>query len=47
VRSDHPLRSILTIANAALADLTKEFEALYSGMGQPTIPPEKLLRAML
>lgn len=47
VRKDHPLRAILEIANAALADLTKEFEALYSGLGRPSIPPEKLLRAML
>jgi transposase len=37
----------LEIANAALAGLTKEFEALYSGLGRPSIPPEKLLRAML
>lgn len=47
VRRDHPLRSILGVANAALKDLTKDFEALYSGMGRPSIPPEKLLRAML
>lgn len=47
VRVDHPLRSILEIANAALKDLTKDFETLYSGMGRPSIPPEKLLRAML
>ena len=47
VRSDHPLRPILAIANAALGDLTKDFETLYSGMGRPSIAPEKLLRAML
>ena len=29
VRSDHPLRPIREIANAALADLTGEFAALY------------------
>ena len=47
VRADHPLRVIREIANDALAALTGEFAALYSGMGRPSIPPEKLLRAML
>jgi transposase len=47
VRPDHPLRAILAIANAALADLTQDFEALYAGIGRPSIAPEKLLRAML
>jgi transposase len=47
VRSDHPLRPIREIANAALASLSGEFAALYSGMGRPSVPPEKLLRAML
>jgi len=47
VRKDHPLRVILAIANAALADLTQDFDSLYSGLGRPSIPPEKLLRAML
>jgi transposase len=48
VRSDHPLRTIREIANAALADLTGEFAALYpSRLGRPSIAPERLLRAML
>src|SRR5690349_18175360 len=47
VRKDHPLRVILEIANAALGDLTQDFDGLYSGLGRPSIPPEKLLRAML
>jgi transposase len=47
VRTDHPLRPIREIANAALAALSGEFAALYSGMGRPSVPPEKLLRAML
>ena len=33
--------------NEALAALEREFSALYSPMGRPSIPPEKLLRAML
>ncbi|MGB7589344.1 MAG: IS5 family transposase [Solirubrobacterales bacterium] len=47
VRRDHPLRPIREIANSALADLSGEFAALYSGMGRPSIAPEMLLRAML
>jgi transposase len=47
VRRDHPLRAILGIANAALAALSGDFAALYSGTGRPSIAPEMLLRAML
>jgi transposase len=47
VRKDHPLRPIREMANSALAVLSGDFSALYSGMGRPSIPPEKLLRAML
>jgi transposase len=47
VRVDHPLRTIRGIVNAALSALGAEFAALYSPIGRPSIPPEKLLRAML
>jgi len=47
VRADHPLRPIREIANVALAALSGDFAALYSGLGRPSVPPEKLLRAML
>ena len=47
VRSDHPLRAIRQLANDALAGLQADFSALYSGLGRPSIPPERLLRAML
>ncbi|MGZ9107178.1 MAG: IS5 family transposase [Rhodoplanes sp.] len=47
VRTDHPLRVIRAIVNEALASLEREFSALYSPIGRPSIPPEKLLRAML
>lgn len=47
VRRDHPLRAIRTIVNEALSALEREFAALYSPIGRPSIPPEKLLRAML
>jgi len=47
VRSDHPLRTMREIANAALSDLSRAFTALYTDFGRPSIAPEKLLRAML
>jgi transposase len=47
VRGDHPLRAIRTIVNEALSALEQDFAALYSPIGRPSIPPEKLLRAML
>ena len=47
VRSDHPLRVIREIANAALAALSGEFERLYSPIGRGSIPPERLMRALL
>jgi len=47
VRRNHPLRAIREIVNEALATLEREFAALYSPLGRPSIPPEKLLRAML
>jgi transposase len=43
----HPLRVIRDMANEALAALAGEFSALYASTGRPSIPPEKLLRAML
>ena len=47
VRRDHPVRAIRTIANEALSALEREFAGLYAPIGRPSIPPEKLLRAML
>jgi transposase len=47
VRRDHPLRAIRVIVNEALSALEREFAALYSPIGRPSIAPEKLLRAML
>src|SRR6201995_2275788 len=47
VGKDHPLRTIRSAVNEALASLSGEFAALYARMGRPSTPPEKLLRAML
>src|SRR5215510_5694578 len=47
VRADHPLRVIRQIVNAALKSLSGEFARLYSPIGRESIPPERLMRAML
>ncbi len=41
----HPLRAIRDLTNAALSEMSGEFEALYSR--RPGIAPERLLRALL
>jgi len=47
VPKDHPLRPIRKMVDAVLADLSRCFSRLYSDVGRPSIPPEKLLRALL
>jgi transposase len=47
VPSDHPLREILRITNEALSKLSAQFEQSYSRLGRPSIPPERLMRALL
>ena len=47
VPAAHPLRLIRGIVNEVLETLSGEFAAMYSSTGRPSIPPEKLLRAVL
>ena len=47
VPSDHPLRRLRTMVDAALAEMSPQFARLYSRYGRPSIAPEKLLRALL
>ncbi len=47
IPADHPLRAIRTMLDRALKELSVHFEALYARRGRPSIPPEKLLRALL
>ena len=44
---DHPLRTIRSIADRALAELSPVFDAMYVDDGRPSIPPERLLKASL
>ena len=47
VPGNHPLRPIRAIVDEALEVMSPAFEGLYSKIGRPSIPPEKLLRALL
>ena len=47
VPKDHPLRPLRQMVNQALRELSRDFAAMYSREGRPSIPPEKLLRALL
>jgi transposase len=47
VPADHPLRAIRRITDRALTQLSPQFDRLYVAFGRPSIPPERLLRALL
>jgi len=47
VPADHPLRPIREMVDRALKGLSRRFNEIYSATGRPSIPPEKLLRALL
>ena len=47
VPADHPIRLIKPIVDAALRELDPVFDAMYSDVGRPSIPPENLLKACL
>src|SRR6188768_3909284 len=47
VPPDHPLRAIRRVTDGVFAGMSKELGKLYSKRGRQSIPPEKLLRALL
>jgi transposase len=47
VPSDHPLRPIRTMVDEALQALDGRFNEIYGADGRRSIPPERLLRALL
>jgi transposase len=47
VPEDHPLRTVRAMVDVVLRELSPYFEKLYSHTGRPSIPPERLLRALL
>ena len=47
IPADHPLRGVRALVDAVLAEMSKDFDGLYSQVGRPSIAPERLLRALL
>jgi transposase len=47
VPSDHPLRAIRAMVDVALKEMSSRFDAIYGEDGRKSIPPERLLRALL
>src|ERR1700686_3211177 len=47
VPADHPLRPIRQMVDEALKTLDGRFQGLYDEDGRKSIPPERLLRALL
>lgn len=47
VPQSHPLRPIRKAVEEVFRAMSQEFEGLYATTGRPSIPPERLLRALL
>src|SRR5690348_4190893 len=47
VPADHPLRPIRQVVDEIFRGMNREFDGLYAKAGRPSIPPERLLRALL
>ncbi len=47
IPDDHPLREIKKLADSALKRMNRTFERMYSKGGRPSVPPERLLKAMV
>lgn len=47
VPQDHPLRRIRETVDEILRTMAKDFDSLYAKTGRPSVPPERLLRAVL
>jgi transposase len=47
IPQDHPLRALRRMVDTALQGLASRLTTLYAQMGRPSIPPERLLRALL
>ncbi len=47
VPADHPLRAMRALVDAVLKEMSASFARVYADSGRPSIPPERLLRALL
>ncbi len=47
IPAEHPSRPVRKIVDEIFRAMSRQFDGLYSATGQPSIPPERLLRALL
>jgi transposase len=47
IPTSHPLRAVRQLVDVVLAEMSPEFDGLYAEGGRRSIPPERLLRALL
>ena len=47
IPAGHPIRGIKRVVDTALADIDAQLQEMYSERGRPSIPPERLLKAMV
>lgn len=47
ISADHPLRQLRSLSETVFHRLSPVFDAMYSSVGRPSIPPERLLGASL
>src|SRR6478609_1161497 len=47
IRPDHPLRDVKRRVDRILAGMSPQFAQAYSVTGRPSVPPERLLKAVL
>ena len=47
IPAKHPLRQIKALTDSVLARMAETFESMYSVVGRPSVPPERLLKSQL
>ena len=47
VPQDHPLRAVRKLVDEMLRGMSRQFDGLYASTGRPSVPPERLIRAVL
>ena len=47
IPKDHPIRRIRKVIDEVLVELDGEFDAMYPGIGRPSVPPEQLLKSTI
>src|SRR6185436_15805860 len=47
IPANHPLRSIKVRADGILKGMSRRFNTAYGKAGRPSIPPERLIKALL